>query len=117
VERLKLSVRPEFLNRIDEIVMFRPLMKKQIRAIVELQLNNLKHLLAGKEIELVVTDEALDWLGDEGFDPQYGARPLKRTIQKEIVNELSKKILAGEIEKQGKIIVDCFEGKLVFRNK
>jgi ATP-dependent Clp protease ATP-binding subunit ClpB len=117
VERLKLSVRPEFLNRIDEIVMFRPLMKKQIRAIVELQLNNLKHLLAGKEIELIVTDEALDWLGDEGFDPQYGARPLKRTIQKEIVNELSKKILAGEIEKQGKIIVDCFEGKLVFRNK
>lgn len=117
VERLKLSVRPEFLNRIDEIVMFRPLMKKQIRAIVELQLNNLKHLLAGKEIELVVTNEALDWLGDEGFDPQYGARPLKRTIQKEIVNELSKKILAGEIEKQGKIIVDCFEGKLMFRNK
>ncbi len=117
VERLKLSVRPEFLNRIDEIVMFRPLMKKQIRAIVELQLNNLKHLLAGKEIELIVTNEALDWLGDEGFDPQYGARPLKRTIQKEIVNELSKKILAGEIEKQGKIIVDCFEGKLVFRNK
>ena len=96
--------------------MFRPLMKKQIRDIVDLQLHDLKQLLAQKEIGLEITDAALDYLGEAGFDPQYGARPLKRVIQKEIVNELSKKILAGEIEKRGTIKIDSFGEGLVFIN-
>ena len=114
--RLRSTIRPEFLNRIDEIVMFRPLMKQQIRDIVELQLAQLKDLLHQKEIELEITDNALDYLGDQGFDPQFGARPLKRVIQKEIVNELSKKILAGEIIKNGTIKIDSFGNGLVFIN-
>lgn len=117
MERLKQSVRPEFLNRIDEIVMFHPLMKKQIRQIVDLQLSDLKKLLHQKEITLEITPDALDYLGEQGFDPQYGARPLKRVIQKELVNELSKKILSGEVEKGKKIIVDAFENGLVFRTE
>jgi ATP-dependent Clp protease ATP-binding subunit ClpB len=116
MNRLRSTIRPEFLNRIDEIVMFRPLMKQQIRDIVELQLRDLKQLLAQKEITLEVTDNALDYLGEEGFDPQFGARPLKRVVQKEIVNQLSKKILAGEIEKRGTIRIDSFGDGLVFIN-
>lgn len=116
MNRLRTTIRPEFLNRIDEIVMFRPLMKQQIRDIVELQLRDLKQLLAQKEILLEVTDNALDYLGEEGFDPQFGARPLKRVVQKEIVNQLSKKILAGEIEKRGTIRIDSFGDGLVFIN-
>ena len=114
--RLRDTIRPEFLNRIDEIVMFRPLMKKQIREIVDLQLTQLRELLKQKEIELQITSEALDYLGEEGFDPQYGARPLKRVIQKEIVNELSKKILSGDIGKSGIIKIDAFDNGLVFMN-
>ncbi len=120
VERLKQSVRPEFLNRIDEIVMFRPLMKKQIREIVDLQLQNLQDLLRQKEMQLEITGAALDWLGEQGFDPQYGARPLKRTIQKEIVNRISKMILSGEAQKGDTIIVDSNGAELSFtagRNK
>lgn len=116
MNRLRTTIRPEFLNRIDEIVMFRPLMKQQIRDIVELQLRDLKQLLAQKEITLEVTDNALDYLGEEGFDPQFGARPLKRVVQKEIVNQLSKKILAGEVEKRGTIRIDSFGDGLVFIN-
>ncbi len=114
--RLRGTIRPEFLNRIDEIVMFRPLMKQQIRDIVALQLAQLTELLHQKEIELEITDNALDYLGEQGFDPQFGARPLKRVIQKEIVNELSKKILAGEIVKDGTIKIDSFGEGLVFIN-
>lgn len=115
LERLKQTVRPEFLNRIDEVVMFHPLMRKQIRQIVELQLTQLRELLAQREIEIHFTNDALDYLGQEGFDPQYGARPLKRVIQKEVVNVLSKKILAGEIEKGSSVKVDAFDGNgLVF---
>lgn len=115
LERLKQTVRPEFLNRIDEIVMFHPLLRKQIRQIVELQLGNLHNLLAQREIDLEFTKEALDYLGEEGYDPQYGARPLKRVIQKDVVNALSKKILAGEIDKGCHVKVDAFEGEgLVF---
>ncbi|MFN8287788.1 MAG: ATP-dependent chaperone ClpB [Chitinophagales bacterium] len=114
IERLKQMVRPEFLNRIDEIVMFRPLMKKQIRQIVDLQLHNLQDLLRQKEMELQITDAALDWLGEQGFDPQYGARPLKRTIQKEIVNRISKMILSGEAQKGDTIIVDSNAAELIF---
>lgn len=114
--RLRATIRPEFLNRIDEIVMFHPLMKTQIREIVDLQLHQLKELLAQKEVTLEITDAALDYLGEQGFDPQYGARPLKRVIQKEIVNELSKKILSGEVEKSGTIKIDSFGDGLVFIN-
>jgi ATP-dependent Clp protease ATP-binding subunit ClpB len=117
VERLKLSVRPEFLNRIDDIVMFKPLLKKQIRAIVDLQLNLTKKLLAEKEIGLVLTDKALDWLGEQGYEPQYGARPLKRLIQKEVVNALSKKILSGEVRKGQSVLIDEENGVLVFTSK
>ncbi len=117
MERLKHTVRPEFLNRIDEVVMFHPLMKKQIRDIVDLQLHGLKELLAQREINFEITPQALDYLGEAGFDPQYGARPLKRVIQKELVNELSKKILSGEIEKGKTVIVDSFDNGLVFLDK
>jgi ATP-dependent Clp protease ATP-binding subunit ClpB len=115
VERLKQTVRPEFINRIDEIVMFRPLMLEQIREIVSLQLANLQDLLNSKEIKLDISDSALDWLGNEGFDPQYGARPLKRTIQKEIVNPISKMILAGEVSAGDKVKITAKDGELVFK--
>lgn len=114
IERLRSTVRPEFLNRIDEIVMFRPLMKKQIRDIVDLQLAQLKELLAQREIIMTITDKALDLLGEEGFDPQYGARPLKRVIQKEIVNKLSKLILSGEAEKGKALLIDVDNGVFNF---
>ena len=114
MNRLRQTIRPEFLNRIDEIVMFRPLMRKQIRDIVDLQLAQLRELLKTKEMVLEITDDALDYLGNEGFDPQFGARPLKRVIQKEIINELSKKILSGEIHKHGGVKIDAFENGLVF---
>jgi len=114
MERLKQSVRPEFLNRIDEIVMFHPLMRSQIRDIVELQLAYLRDLLQQKEIALLLKDEAIDWLGEEGFDPQYGARPLKRTIQKEVVNKISKMILGGEVQKGQTITLNAKNGELIF---
>ncbi len=114
MERLKQAVRPEFLNRIDEIVMFRPLMRQQIRQIVELQLSELKKLLAHKEMSVEITNEALDYLGEEGFDPQYGARPLKRVIQKEVINEISKMILSSKADKGDTIVVSAQNGKLEF---
>ena len=117
VERLKQTVRPEFLNRIDEIVMFHPLMRKQIRDIVGLQLATIKELLAHKEITLEIADTALDWLGEEGFDPQYGARPLKRTIQKEIVNPISKMLLSNEATTGSHINIKAVKGELKFEVK
>jgi ATP-dependent Clp protease ATP-binding subunit ClpB len=114
LERLKQTVRPEFLNRIDEVVMFHPLMRKQIRDIVSLQLGYLQGLLKQKEITLDVTDSALDWIGEEGFDPQYGARPLKRTIQKEVVNQISKLILSSEVHKGDHVKVTAKDGELKF---
>lgn len=117
IERLKTVVRPEFLNRIDEIIMFRPLMRAQIRAIVELQLEELRKLLQVKDMKLVVSNEALDWLGEQGYDPQYGARPLKRLIQKEVVNEISKLILGGKLRREQTVHVDEQEGGLVFWEK
>lgn len=96
-ELLKRSIRPEFLNRIDEVIMFQPLSRNEIREIVELQLRNLHKLLADQEIELQFSEEVLDYLAAEGYHPSYGARPLKRVIQKEVLNKLSKLMLAGEI--------------------
>ncbi len=114
---LRQTIRPEFLNRVDEIIMFRPLMKKEIRGIVKIQLDNLKHLVAQSGIQLQFSDYALEFLADQGFDPQLGARPLKRLIQKEIVNQLSKRILAGDIDKTHPVLVDVFDNTVVFRNE
>ncbi len=114
---LRQTIRPEFLNRVDEIIMFQPLMRNEIKNIVNIQLNNLKKLVAKSGINLQFSDYALDFLADQGFDPQFGARPLKRLIQKEIVNQLSKKILAGNIDKTSPVLVDVFDNTVVFRNE
>jgi len=114
---LKQTIRPEFLNRIDEVIMFQPLMKKDIRNIIKIQLDGLKKSVFESGIQLEFSDYALDYLSENGFDPQFGARPLKRLIQKMIVNPLSKKILAGDIEKSLPVVVDVFDGLVVFRNE
>lgn len=114
---LRQTIRPEFLNRVDEIIMFQPLLKKEIRGIVKIQLNGLKKLVADSGIQLQFSDYALEFLADQGFDPQFGARPLKRLIQKEIVNQLSKRILAGDIDKTKPVLVDVFDNTVVFRNE
>jgi ATP-dependent Clp protease ATP-binding subunit ClpB len=113
---LRSTIRPEFLNRVDDIIMFRPLMKKEIRNIITIQLNHLKSLVAESGIDLRFSDYAIDYLAENGFDPQFGARPLKRLIQKEIVNTLSKRILAGDIDRSQPVVVDVFDGVVVFRN-
>jgi ATP-dependent Clp protease ATP-binding subunit ClpB len=117
LELLKQTVRPEFLNRVDEIIMFAPLLIKQIRQIIGIQLKSLQQLTAESGIQLEFTDYALNYLAENGFDPQMGARPLKRLIQKEIVSALSKKILSGTIEKNKPVVVDVFDGVVVFRNE
>ncbi|TDH27969.1 ATP-dependent chaperone ClpB [Segetibacter sp. 3557_3] len=113
---LKQTIRPEFLNRIDEVIMFQPLMKNEIKGIIKIQLQNLKSLVAQNGINLEFSDYALDYLAENGYDPQFGARPLKRLIQKEIINQLSKRILAGDIDKNHPVLVDVFDGVVVFRN-
>ncbi|MEJ8843209.1 ATP-dependent chaperone ClpB [Lacibacter sp. H375] len=114
---LRQTIRPEFLNRVDEIIMFAPLLRKEIKSIIRIQLNNLKQLVAQSGIQLEFSDYTLEFLAEHGFDPQFGARPLKRLIQKEIVNGLSRKILSGDIEKSRKVLVDVFDGVVVFRNE
>jgi ATP-dependent Clp protease ATP-binding subunit ClpB len=117
MELLKQNMRPEFLNRVDDVIMFHPLMRKEIKGIIRIQLENLKEQLAQQGIELQFTDYALDHMVQRGFDPQYGARPLKRVIQKDIINLLSKKIIAGEIDKSKPVLVDVFDGVVVLRNE
>ncbi len=114
---LRQTIRPEFLNRVDEIIMFQPLLKKEIMGIVKIQLENLKHLVSQSGVQLEFSNYALEYLADQGFDPQFGARPLKRLIQKEIVNQLSKRILAGDIDKTHPVLVDVFDNTVVFRNE
>jgi ATP-dependent Clp protease ATP-binding subunit ClpB len=114
---LRQTIRPEFLNRVDEVIMFQPLLKKQIMGIVQMQLNSLKKQVAENGIDLRFSDYALEYLAEQGFDIQFGARPLKRLIQKEIVNPLSKKILAADIDKSKPVMVDVFDGVVVFRNE
>jgi len=113
---LRKSLRPEFLNRVDEIVMFRPLSLEQIGEIVKIQLNNVKKVLANSNLKLEVSDDAIDWLARNGFDPQSGARPVKRLIQKEIINELSKEIISGKIPRESTVEVDVEDDRLVFGN-
>ncbi len=114
---LRQTIRPEFLNRIDEVIMFEPLMKKEIKGIIKIQLDSLKQLVAQTGINLQFSEYVLDFLAENGYDPQFGARPLKRLIQKEIVNQLSKRILAGDIDKTKPVLVDVFDGTVVFRNE
>ena len=114
---LRQTIRPEFLNRIDEVIMFQPLMKKEIKGIIRIQLDNLKELVAKSGIQLEFSDYALDYLAENGYDPQFGARPLKRLIQKQIINQLSKRILGGDIDKIKPVLVDVFDGVVVFRNE
>jgi ATP-dependent Clp protease ATP-binding subunit ClpB len=117
VNLLRQTIRPEFLNRIDEIIMFHPLMRREIKGIIKIQLDNLKKLVEQSGIQLEFTEYALDYLAENGYDPQFGARPLKRLIQKEIVNQLSKRILAGDVDKSKPVVVDVFDGVVVFRNE
>src|SRR6187401_1146681 len=113
---LRQTIRPEFLNRVDEIIMFQPLMRKEIKGIINIQLNHLKEMVSKSGIQLEFSNYALDYLAENGYDPQFGARPLKRLIQKEIINQLSKRILAGDIDKEHPVLVDVFDGVVVFRN-
>jgi ATP-dependent Clp protease ATP-binding subunit ClpB len=116
-ELLKQTIRPEFLNRIDELIMFTPLNRNEIRNIVNLQFRHVQDTLAEMGITLDASVEALDWLAELGYDPQFGARPLKRVIQKRILNELSKSILAGTVDKESKIKLDMFDHQFVFINE
>jgi len=114
---LKQTVRPEFLNRIDDIILFTPLSKSNIKSIVSLQLENVKKTLALQEITLDATEEAISYLAKKGYQPEFGARPVKRVIQKEVLNQLSKEILSGEITTDSIILLDSFNDALVFRNQ
>jgi ATP-dependent Clp protease ATP-binding subunit ClpB len=114
---LKQTVRPEFINRIDEIVMFAPLTAANIKQIVGLQLKNVTKMLSQQNITMDATPEAIEYLANKGYDPQYGARPVKRIIQREVLNQLSKEILAGKVTTDSIILLDSFDGKLVFRNQ
>jgi ATP-dependent Clp protease ATP-binding subunit ClpB len=113
---LRKTIRPEFLNRIDEIIMFKPLTKDEIQTVVELQLGVIRKMLGKNDIRLTATKKAIQFIATRGFDPQFGARPIKRVIQKNLLNELSKMILEGTVHKDKEIVVDEKEGKLVFRN-
>ena len=114
---LKQTVRPEFINRIDEIVMFTPLTSANIAQIVSFQLKSVTKMLAQQGIVMDATPEAIVYLSEKGYDPQFGARPVKRVIQREVLNELSKEILSGKITADSIILIDAFDGKLVFRNQ
>ena len=114
---LKQTVRPEFINRIDEIVMFTPLTEANIKQIVGLQLQSVTKMLAHQNITMDATPEAIAYLAEKGYDPQFGARPVKRVIQREVLNQLSKEILSGKVTTDSIILLDCFDGQLVFRNQ
>ena len=114
---LKQTIRPEFLNRVDDIIMFSPLLRKQMASIVQIQLKQLKSLVAENGMQIEFTDYLVEYLSEQGFDMQFGARPLKRLIQKLVVNELSKQILSGAIDKSKKVLIDIFDGVVVFRNE
>jgi ATP-dependent Clp protease ATP-binding subunit ClpB len=116
-ELLKRTIRPEFLNRIDEVIMFTPLSRANIKGIVKLQIEKLRKQLEEKGIHMAATPEAVAYLAKEGYDPQFGARPLKRLIQRKVLNELSKQLLAGLVQKESTILLDVdAHGKLHFGN-
>ena len=117
LQELKRRVRPEFLNRIDEILMFKPLSRDEVKDIVRIQLNKVKKMLKEQNIDVEFTEKAVEYLADKGFDPEFGARPIKRVIQRDILNNLSKDILAGKINTGSTIVVDYENGQIVFKNK
>ena len=116
-ELLKQTIRPEFLNRIDEVIMFTPLRKSEIVDIVRLQIKSLQKMLANNSISIEVTDRAVEWIAQEGYDPQFGARPVKRVIQRNLLNDLSRQILAEQVTKDNNIVVDVKDDHIVFENK
>jgi ATP-dependent Clp protease ATP-binding subunit ClpB len=116
-ELLKKAIRPEFLNRIDELIMFKPLTKEEIRKIVELNFNNITRTMAENNIKISASEQAIDWIAKQGYDPQFGARPIKRVLQRTVLNELSKQILEGNINKDRVILIDKNENKLIFKNQ
>ena len=116
LDLLKQTIRPEFLNRIDEIVMFSPLNKKEIQQIVDLQVKNVRKMLASNGITLNITSKALELLAEDGYDPEFGARPVKRTVQRLVLNQLSKDILSQKVDREHPITIDCEGDSLVFRN-
>ncbi|MBA4240414.1 MAG: type VI secretion system ATPase TssH, partial [Sphingobacteriaceae bacterium] len=116
-ELLKKTIRPEFLNRIDEVIMFEPLNRDDVNDIVKIQFKQIADRLAEQHMMISATDEAIDWLAQLGYDPHYGARPVKRVMQKQILNELSKQILADAVNKDKEIVVDVIDKKFVFLNK
>lgn len=115
-ELLKKTIRPEFLNRIDDIIMFTPLSDEDIKQIVMLQFKQLQNMLFRNQVKIELTPDALEKLSLMSFDPQYGARPVKRVMQKYILNELSRKILEGEVDKGKKVMIDVEDDRLVFKN-
>jgi ATP-dependent Clp protease ATP-binding subunit ClpB len=116
-ELLKQTIRPEFLNRIDEVIMFAPLRQEEIVNIVRLQMNALQKMLANNSISIEITDSAVKWIAQEGYDPQFGARPVKRVIQRYLLNDLSKQILAEKVTRNQKIVIDVKDGHLLFENQ
>lgn len=116
MDMLKQTIRPEFLNRIDEIVMFSPLDKHEIEEIVHLQVRSVQKMLASNGVKLEVTKPALELLAEDGYDPEFGARPVKRTIQRMVLNQLSKDILAQKVNRESPIIIDRDGDNLVFKN-
>jgi ATP-dependent Clp protease ATP-binding subunit ClpB len=118
MELLKRSIRPEFLNRVDDVIMFTPLTRENVREIVEMHFKDLQKTLSEQNIQFSATEEALDWLAQLGYDPQYGARPLKRVLQRKVLNELSKEILAGNVKKDSSILLALDDkNQLMFQNK
>ncbi len=114
---MRRNIRPEFINRIDELIMFLPLSKEDVKAIVRLQINILQRMLRKQQVEIDATEDAISYLADIGFDPQFGARPIKRVIQKRIMNQLSRDILSGSVDKDSLILIDLENDRLVFRNQ
>jgi ATP-dependent Clp protease ATP-binding subunit ClpB len=114
---LKDTIPPEFLNRIDDVIMFTPLTKDEIKEIVRLQFGRIAARLRENEIEASLSDDAIQWIADKGYDPQFGARPIKRLLEKNIVSELSKAILDGSVTKETSILIDCKKDTLVFKNQ
>ena len=115
-ELLKKTIRPEFLNRIDDVIMFAQLNREEVKQIVAIQFKQIQAMLKENDITLDVSPEAIEWLAELGYDPMFGARPVKRVMQKQVLNELSKQILAGKVTKDSHIILDEFDRQLVFRN-
>jgi ATP-dependent Clp protease ATP-binding subunit ClpB len=116
-EMLKKSIRPEFLNRIDETIMFQPLTRENVHEIVGLQFKLIAKTLESQGIKLSASPQAIEWLSELGYDPQFGARPVKRVIQKKILNELSKQILSGKVQTNGVIEIDVIKNEFVFKNR